>query len=229
MFASIKPGGHFERKTRSARGKKPSKSPLLREKKKLQRARKSRETNASRPLRDDANAAKTSTENFSIAFKSFPSRFRASYDQKYASTINVHTRTACTNLPNFVHGVQTSLSSFPLPPPRPRPPPRPLPPPLSPPRPRRSPLSPPRPKPRENPPLSDSSAIVYVCFVFCLLVRVQKSEDEREKKKLRKEAKIHASRDTRHSFTHTHTQHVFFKKLHTQYKSTRMRVLVFVI
>jgi len=34
MFASIKPGGHFERKTRSARGKKPSKSPLLREKKK---------------------------------------------------------------------------------------------------------------------------------------------------------------------------------------------------
>jgi hypothetical protein len=33
MFASIKPGGHFERKRARPRGKKPSKSPLLREKK----------------------------------------------------------------------------------------------------------------------------------------------------------------------------------------------------
>jgi hypothetical protein len=80
MFASIKPGGHFEQK-RARPGKKALEKPSSEseKKKKIQRARKSRETNASRPLRDDANAAKTSTKNFSNAFKSFPSRrFRAS-------------------------------------------------------------------------------------------------------------------------------------------------------
>jgi hypothetical protein len=205
MFASIKPGGHFERKTRSARGKKPSKSPLLREKKKkLQRARGNR---ARRTPRDLYATTQTPPKHRPRTFRSHSNRSRRDFarpnNQKYASTINVHTRTACTNLPNFVHGVQTSLSSFPLPPPRPRPPPRPLPPPLSPPRPRRSPLSPPRPKPRENPPLSDSSAIVYV-FCFVCLFACKKVKTNAREKKLRKEAKIHATtQETRESFNNT--------------------------
>ena len=107
--------------------------------------------------------------------------------------IITRTRTACTNRPNFVHGVQTSLSSFP----RPRPlPPRPLPP-RSPPRPLRSPRSPPRPKPRENPPLSDASAIVLlVCdmwLVWKIFVRIFVSKKKR--KNFRREKNTHKERE----------------------------------
>jgi len=171
MFASIKPGGHFEQK-RARPGKKALEKPSSEsEKKKKINARGNR---ARRTPRDLYATTQTPPKHRPRTFRTRSNRsrrgdFARPNNQKMR---RLCTRTACTNLPNFVHGVQTSLSSFPLPPPRPRPPPRPLPP-LSPPRPRRSPLSPPRPKPRENPPLSDSSAIVS-CFVFFSLLCVKK-------------------------------------------------------